>query len=146
MVEKVERKEKGIAEEAIVIKEVLDHVLYTGLFGVLDSNRMTAFTERMMEEITRRDADVVVMDLGGIKAVDTAIADRLSKLIATAKLLGASIILCGVTPEVAQTMVQTGVNITVQYTFRNLKTALQQSYRMKGLELMPIKNEEAEST
>ena len=145
MVEKGEYKGGAIVEEAIVIKEILDQALYTGLFGILDSKRMDALTERMMNEITTREADLVILDMGGIAGVDTAIADRISKLIQTAKLLGAEVIVCSVTPEVAQVMVQTGVSVISEYTYRNLKTALRQAFRMKGIELIPIKKEKAES-
>ena len=138
MSENNKRKEKVIAEESIVIKEILDNTLYTGLFGILDSTRIDTLTERMMDEIVLREADIIIMDLGGVVTVDTGIADRISRMILTAKMLGAVIILCGVTPEVAQTMVQSGVNISVEYNFRNMKSALKQAFLLKGIELVKV--------
>jgi len=135
----ISRKQIG-TEVPMVTNELTDDCVYTGLFGSLDSARMNLVAAKIVKLCDEKQISVVIIDLGNVTAIDTAVAGYLNKLGSTLKLVGAEPIICGITGELANTMVQAGVELDKVTTVRNLKEALKISFKLTGYELLKIKD------
>ncbi len=109
------------------------------LLGVLDTARMKQLTETMLQGIIQNQAEVVIVDLTGISAVDTKTVHRLLQIIQSAKLMGSEVIFTGITPAVAETMVRLGVELGGLTTLRELREGIE--YAFKVMKLKVVKEE-----
>ena len=131
----ISRKQIG-TEVPMVTNEITDDCIYSGLFGSLDSARMNLISNKIIGLCELKEINVVIIDLGNVSAIDTAVAGYLNKLGATLKLVGVNPIMCGITSELADTMIQAGVKLEDLIIVRNLKQALEKSFEMTGYQLI----------
>jgi len=135
----ISRKQIG-TEVPMVTNELTDDCVYTGLFGSLDSARMNLIGAKIVTLCEAKQINVVIIDLGNVNAIDTAVAGYLNKLGSVLKLVGVEPIVCGITGELANSMVQAGVELDKITIVRNLKQALKESFRLTGYELQKIQD------
>ena len=128
-----------IRELATPIIPVHAGVLVMPLTGAIDSHRATQITEAMLEGISSQSASVVLLDVTGVPMVDTQVANYLIQAARSARLLGAVAILVGIRSEVAQTLVQLGVDISSIVTQANLQAGIAYALRLRGLAIRPAK-------
>jgi rsbT co-antagonist protein RsbR len=112
--------------------------LYTGLLAVplvgrVDSQRAQALTEAMLEAIAREQAELVLLDITGVAVVDTNVANHLMQTARAAALLGSQVVLVGISAEVAQTLVQLGLDLGQLVTLSNLQSGLEYALSRQGL-------------
>jgi rsbT co-antagonist protein RsbR len=81
------------------------------LIGNLDSQRTQLFTERLLERIVETNSPMALVDIMGVPTIDTPTAQHLIETITAVRLLGAQVVLTGVRPIIAQTLVQLGVDL-----------------------------------
>lgn len=112
-------------ELAVPTIEVWDGVVLLPLIGSIDSRRAQRVMERMLEAITDSGAHHVILDISGVPLVDTAVAAALLRGVQASRLLGCVCVLVGISPEIAQTLVQLGVDFSQIATRASLKQALQ---------------------
>lgn len=89
--------------------------------------------ETLLEGIARQQADVVIMDITGVPVVDTDVGNHLLQATQAAKLLGAQVILVGISAEVAQTIVQLGINLSRIVTLATLQAGIEYALDLQGL-------------
>ncbi|AKF02878.1 GAF domain-containing protein [Sandaracinus amylolyticus] len=119
------RRLRGAVEQlSSPVLELWEDVLAVPVIGVVDSERAAMLVERVLEDVARRNARFVLIDLTGVDVVDTGTADRLVKLARAVELLGARCVLTGLQPLVAQTLVDLGADFGELETLRNLKQGL----------------------
>jgi anti-anti-sigma factor len=106
--------------------------LIVPLIGAIDSTRAAQMTQTILEAIGDQRADDVIIDITGIAVVDTSVANHLVQTAQAASLLGAHVTLAGMSPEVAQTIVQLGIKLGQLTTCSNLQTALEVVQRRRG--------------
>lgn len=94
------------------ILTVWEQVVLVPLIGVIDSNRAALLIENLLKAITDLNARVAVIDVTGVPEIDTYVADQLVKTVSAAEMLGASVLVTGIRPEVAQALVRLGVDLT----------------------------------
>ncbi len=99
-------------------------VLVAPLVGNLDTGRADQLTNRVLEEIVSRRARTVIIDVTGVAVVDTNLAQVLVRAAEATRLLGAQIVLAGIRPEVAQTLVSLGVDLSGLRTVATLQEGL----------------------
>jgi rsbT co-antagonist protein RsbR len=128
--ELLERMQMAIHELSTPILELWDDVLALPVIGIVDSKRSVDMTERLLEEIVRRQAQFVIIDITGVELVDTATADRFLKLVTAVEYLGARCMLTGVRGAVAQALGSLGVDLGTLITLRTLKHALHECLRL----------------
>lgn len=132
--ELVERQYESIRNfTSIPVLEVLDKVLMLPITGLLDSTRAAELTEKLLSAISSRGARFVIVDVTGVEAIDTRTADYLLGLARSARLLGASYILTGIRPEVAQTMVHLGIEMSDIGSFATVQDGLKECLRQIGV-------------
>lgn len=127
--ETIERQRLAIADLSAPIIDVWDGVLALPVVGLVDTQRSIELTERLLERISVSGAQSVIVDLTGVEVVDTMTANHLLQMIRAASLLGAFSVLSGISPQIAQTLVQLDVDLTEITTVRNLKEALKTCLR-----------------
>jgi len=126
----VQRQRDEILELSTPVIQVWDKVLILPLIGTLDSMRAARLTESLLERIAADQAEVVILDVSGVPAVDSGVARHLLKTVEAARLMGAASILSGVRPEIAQSMVHLGIDLAGLRSRTSLKDALQLALRM----------------
>jgi rsbT co-antagonist protein RsbR len=120
----VERLRLSLDDLSTPVLELWDDVLAVPVVGLLDTQRSARMNDRVLEELSRHRARFVILDLTGVELVDTSTADRMLKLAASVRLLGAECVISGIQPAVAQTLVSLGVELDELVTRHNLEHAL----------------------
>ncbi|MCS6939794.1 MAG: substrate-binding domain-containing protein [Roseiflexaceae bacterium] len=136
--ERQKLQEEIIAAQRSTIRELStpiipidERTLIVPLIGAIDSARATQMTQAVLEAIGERHADDVIIDITGIAAIDTGVANHLVQTAQAASLLGAHVTLAGMSPEVAQTIVQLGVRLGQLTACSNLQAALELARRRR---------------
>jgi anti-anti-sigma regulatory factor len=93
--------------------------------------------ETLLEGIAANQADVALLDISGVRVVDTQVADALLRVAQAAKLLGTQIVLTGIRAEVAQTIVHLGADMSGIVTRSNLQDGLRYALTMAGSDIAP---------
>jgi rsbT co-antagonist protein RsbR len=88
-------------------------ILALPLIGTLDSNRTQVMMENLLQTIVSTGAQIAIIDITGVPTVDTLVAQHLLKTISAARLMGADCIISGIRPQIAQTIVHLGVDLSV---------------------------------
>lgn len=117
------------------IIQVWDGILTVPLVGTLDTRRAMAVTERLLEAIVAHQADIVILDITGVPVVDTDVASSLMQAARAVGLLGSHVVLVGVGSEIAQTLVQLGVDLSTVTTLANLKAGIMWAFAELGLKV-----------
>lgn len=107
-------------------------VLALPLVGTIDTRRAQQIIETLLEGIVQYQAEVVIMDITGVPVVDTPIAQYLIQAAQAAQLLGAHIVLVGIRPEIAQTMVQLGANFDQLTTLAHFQAGVEYALGLQG--------------
>jgi rsbT co-antagonist protein RsbR len=108
-------------------------VLAVPLVGRVDSQRAQVLTEALLEAIAREQAEIVLLDITGVAVVDTNVANHLIQTARAAALLGSQVVLVGISAEVAQTLVQLGLDLGQLVTLSNLQSGLEYALSRQGL-------------
>ena len=114
-----------------------DDIIALPLVGAIDSLRASRITELLLNTISRTHARAVIVDISGVPVVDTSVANHLLRSAAQARLLGTMMILVGISPEIAQTMVQIGIDLSSIRTFSTLRDGLVFAQSIKNRGRMP---------
>ncbi len=122
--ELIEKQRQAIEELSTPIIKIWDQVLVLPLIGTLDTRRSQNLTEALLTDIADTQSKVTILDITGVPNVDSAVANHLLKTVAAVKLLGAECVITGIRPEVAQTIVHLGVDLTGVETLSNLSEGL----------------------
>jgi rsbT co-antagonist protein RsbR len=111
--ELITRQQTEISELSTPVIRLWRGILALPLIGTLDSARTQDVMENLLENIVRYEADIAIIDITGVPAIDVLVAQHLVKTIAAARLMGADCIVSGIRPQIAQTMVQLGLELNV---------------------------------
>jgi rsbT co-antagonist protein RsbR len=124
-------REQALASQQLLIQElsapilpIAQGVLLLPLVGSIDPRRATQIMELALEQIVAQQADVLILDITGVPLVDTSVANHLLQMTRAVNLLGAQVVLVGMSPEVAQTIVQLGVDLRDIITLANLQAGI----------------------
>ena len=133
----ISRKKIG-GEAPIVVSRVTDKCLYSGLFGTLDSARMKAATEKILNLLETTGLELIIIDLGNVDVLDSAVATHLVKLADTVSLGGVQVLFCGIGITIAQTMASVGTGLARYRISRDLRSSLKEALIRQGLALVPF--------
>ena len=104
-------------------------VILVPMIGSMDTDRSHQLSMRLLEEVSRQDARVVILDVTGLVGLDTSVARHILDTVAAARLLGAHAILTGISPEMAQTLTQLGVNFADLATRGTLENGVREAFQ-----------------
>lgn len=133
--ETIAKQIEAIKELSLPVVEVWDKVLALPIVGTLDSYRVRTMMEELLNRIVNVHARVVILDITGVGVVDTETANYLLRTAKAARLLGAEVVITGISPGIAQTLVQLGVDLGTIVTRATLKGGLEYAFNLLGLEV-----------
>lgn len=129
------RHQAAIRELSTPVIRVYERVLLLPLVGAVDSHRAQQVMESVLLHIVEAQAKCIIIDIAGVPVVDTRVADHLLKTTAAVRLLGAQVILTGITAQVARTMVQLGVDVSAMSTVSRLSDGIELALSIVGKEI-----------
>lgn len=124
------QQQEAIRELSTPVLQVRDRLLILPIIGLIDSDRARQLTEQLLNAIRELRARVVVMDITGVAAVDSKVANHLIQTVDAARLLGTTVILTGVSPATAQTIVTIGVDLSRIQTVGDLQGGIEAADRL----------------
>lgn len=127
-----------IRQASTPIAPVVDGILVVPLVGMFDAFRAELVTEKLLDEISTTRAKVVILDVTGVPVFDTEAAQRIIRLAHTVRLLGAELMLVGMSPENARTIVDLGIDLTRFRTFATLQAGLAQALLRQRLRIVSL--------
>jgi len=130
--ESIGRHQSALRELSTPVIRVHDGVLLLPLVGAIDSLRAQQIMESVLIRVAEDQAKCIIIDIAGVPVVDTKVADHLLKTTAAVRLLGAEVILTGISAQVARTIVQLGVQISSMHTLSRLAEGIELALAMVG--------------
>lgn len=134
------RQTDEIAEISTPVIRLWHGILALPIIGTLDSARTQVVMENLLQEIVESGSTVAILDISGVPAVDSLVAQHLIKTVSATRLMGAECIISGIRPEIAQTVVHLGIDLSNIVTKSTLASALQYAFGMLRLEVKKIQN------
>ncbi|MBC8162316.1 MAG: STAS domain-containing protein [Roseiflexaceae bacterium] len=113
-----------ISQASVPLLPISDHALLIPLIGSLDSARLQLLQQQVLREIERSGAQILILDVTGIPIIDTQVARGLLDVVQATRLLGAEPLLVGIRPEVAQSLVQLGLDLSIVRTLASLQRGI----------------------
>ncbi|MDW6001938.1 protoglobin domain-containing protein [Vibrio mangrovi] len=113
-------------------------ILMLPIVGIIDSKRAQDIMAAVLNKISDHRAKIFIMDISGVAVVDTAVANHFIKITKATKLMGCNCLVSGVSPSIAQTMVQLGINVGEVQTNATLRDALEYAFQMVGLNVTSL--------
>jgi rsbT co-antagonist protein RsbR len=110
--ETIRQQRADMMELSTPVIKVWDKILTLPIIGTLDSRRAQLMMEALLQRIVETGSTVAILDITGVRTMDTLVANHLIKTVTAARLMGARCILTGVSPAIAQTMVQLGIDLS----------------------------------
>lgn len=136
--EKIKKQAQEIFEMAAVpVVQVWEGVLLVPLIGTLDSQRTQHLMERLLQRVTETGSPVALLDITGVPTIDSQTAQHLIETVAAVRLLGADVVLTGVRPTIAQTLVHLGIDLSSVITRSSLTMGLRVALDILNLKVGP---------
>jgi rsbT co-antagonist protein RsbR len=131
----IRQQQDAIQELSTPVLQVRERLLILPIIGVLDSQRAQQLTEQLLGGIRRHRAKVVVVDVTGVPELDAAVANHLVQTVDASRLMGAGVIITGLSSEIAQTLVTIGVDLTKMNTVGDLQGGIEEAERLLGFKV-----------
>lgn len=135
----ISRQIDEISEISTPVIRVWDGVVALPIIGTLDSSRTQVVMENLLQQIVDTGSSIAILDISGVPAVDSLVAQHLIKTVSATRLMGAECIISGIRPEIAQTVVHLGIDLTGIITKASLASALQTAFDMLQLTVVKRK-------
>jgi len=129
------RQTDEIEEISTPVIRVWDGILALPIIGTLDSSRTQVVMENLLQEIVDTGSSIAILDISGVPAVDSLVAQHLIKAVSATRLMGAECIISGIRPEIAQTIVHLGIDLSNIVTKATLASALKFAFANMRLEV-----------
>lgn len=133
--EKIKKNAEILMEISTPVTPIWDGILLLPLLGVVDSTRTQDIMNKSLNEIARTRAKVFVIDISGVASMDTAVANQLIKITKATQLMGCEAIISGVSPMIARTLVELGINIGEVKTQATLMDSFALALKVIGVKL-----------
>jgi rsbT co-antagonist protein RsbR len=132
------RQTSEISEISTPVIQVWTGILALPIIGTLDSARTQIVMENLLLKIVETESTIAILDISGVPAVDSLVAQHLIKTVAATRLMGAECIISGIRPEIAQTIVHLGIDLSNINTKASLAHALRTAFSLTKLEVRKI--------
>jgi rsbT co-antagonist protein RsbR len=139
----IRQQQDAIRELSTPVLQVRERLLLLPIIGVIDTHRARLITENLLRSIRTSRAKVVVMDVTGVATIDSKVANHLIQTVTAAKLMGASVIVTGLSADVAQSLVALGIDLTKLNTVGDLQGGMEEAERFMGLKVTAVEADRA---
>jgi len=134
----IRQQQEAIRELSTPVLQVRERLLILPIIGVVDAQRARQLTEQLLRGIRSNRAKVVVIDITGVPAVDSKVANHLVQTVEASRLLGATVIVTGLSSEIAQTLVTIGVDLAKMKTVGDLQGGIEEAERLLGYQVTQV--------
>ena len=141
----IREQQEAIRELSTPVLQVRERLLILPIIGVIDPQRARQLTEQLLRGIRTNRAKVVVLDITGVPYIDSPVANHLVQTVEAARLLGAIVIVTGLSPEIAQTLVNIGVDLGKMNTVGDLQGGIEEAERLLGYKVVLMQEPVAHS-
>jgi rsbT co-antagonist protein RsbR len=131
----IRQQQEAIRELSTPVLQVRERLLILPIIGVLDGQRARQLTEQLLRGIRANRARVVVIDITGVPTIDSTVANHLVQTVDASRLMGASVIITGLSPEIAQTLVTLGVDLSKVNAVGDLQGGIEEAERLLGYQV-----------
>jgi len=132
----IRQQQEAIREISTPVLQVRERLLILPIIGVIDPQRARQLTEQLLRGIRANRARVVVIDITGVPSVDSTVANHLVQTVDASRLMGATVIVTGLSSEIAQTLVTIGVDLSKMKTVGDLQGGIEEAERLLGYKVM----------
>jgi rsbT co-antagonist protein RsbR len=132
----IRQQQEAIRELSTPVLQVRERLLLLPIIGVIDTHRARLITENLLRSIRSNRAKVVVMDVTGVSTIDSKVANHLLQTVTAARLMGAQVIVTGLSSDVAQSLVALGIELSRFNTVGDLQGGLDEAERLLGYRVM----------
>jgi rsbT co-antagonist protein RsbR len=138
----IRQQQDAIRELSTPVLQVRERLLILPIIGVLDTLRAKQLTQQLLSGIRSHRAKVVVVDITGVPDVDASVANHLVQTVDASRLMGAGVIITGLSSEIAQTLVQIGVDLSKMNTVGDLQGGIEEAERLLGFTVRKADDDE----
>ncbi|WP_067539790.1 STAS domain-containing protein [Nocardia crassostreae] len=131
----IRQQQEAIRELSTPVLQVREQLLILPIIGVLDSQRARQLTEQLLRAIRGNRAKVVVIDITGVPTIDSTVANHLVQTVDASGLMGASVIITGLSSEIALTLVAIGLDLSKMNAVGDLQGGIEEAERLLGYEV-----------
>jgi methyl-accepting chemotaxis protein len=128
----VQKRSLAMLEMSTPVTKIWDGVLFAPIVGIVDSKRSVDIMNKALSSISDTRASTLLLDIGGVAVVDTAVANHLIKIAKAAVLMGCKTIISGISPAIAQTIAELGIDLGAIQTTSTIESALRESINRPG--------------
>lgn len=139
----VRQQQEAIRELSTPVLQIRERLLLLPIIGVIDSARARQLTEQILQAIRANRARVVVIDITGVPSVDSQVANHLLQTVDACRLMGARVIVTGLSAQLAQTLVTIGVDLTKIFAVGDLQGGIEEADRLLGYRVLRLPGETA---
>lgn len=132
----ISRQQLELLELSTPVVQLWDGILALPLIGTLDSARTQVVMQNLLDAIVKTRSDFAIIDITGVPVVDTLVAQHLLKTVAAARLMGAECMISGIRPQIAQTIIHLGVDLSDVITKATLADAFALTLRRAGFKMV----------
>jgi rsbT co-antagonist protein RsbR len=141
----IRQQQEAIRELSTPVLQVRERLLILPIIGIVDSERARQLTEQLLRGVRANRAKVVVMDITGVPSVDATVANHLVQTVEASRLLGATVIVTGLSPEIAQTLVTIGVDLTKMNTVGDLQGGIEEAELLLGYKVLSVADTQSQA-
>jgi rsbT co-antagonist protein RsbR len=134
----MQKQQEAIRELSTPALRIRDQLLLLPIIGVIDTHRARLVTDALLSSIRSSRAKVVVMDVTGVATIDTQVANHLIQTVASAELMGASVVMTGLSSEIAQALVGLGLDMSKLQTVGDLQEGIEEAERLLGYRVVRV--------
>src|SRR5437899_8813664 len=131
----IRHQKQAILDLPTPVLQVRERLLILPIIGVIDTHRARQLTQQLLRGIRNNRAKVVVVDITGVPEIDSTVANHLVQTVEASRLMGASVIITGLSSEIAQTLVTIGVDLSKMNAVGDLQGGIEEAERLLGYKL-----------
>jgi len=130
----VQTREEIISSQAFALEhdtpivKIKNNILLMPLMGIIDTMRAQKIIERLLNSIVEQQATIAILDMTAVPTFDTHVADNILKTVSAAKIVGAQVVISGISPNAAMTIAKLGINLSEISTFNTLESSIEYAY------------------
>ena len=131
----ISEQSEALMEMSTPVTALWEDILMLPVVGIIDSKRSQDIMNAMLSKISTTQSKIIILDISGVAIVDTAVANHLIKITKATKLMGCECLISGISPTIAQTVVELGIDVGDVQTTATLRDALRIAFKSTGVEI-----------
>ncbi len=136
----ISEQSEALMEMSTPVTTLWEDILMLPVVGIIESKRSQDIMNAMLSEISATQSKIIILDISGVAIVDTAVANHLIKITKATNLMGCECLISGISPAIAQTIVELGIDVEDVQTTATLRDALQIAFKITGVEINVAKS------